>query len=358
MTLEKLEDDISEGILGSGKLSQWRAEEAEWLTKVVNQETHKTLDNPYEPKKETRLTQKQALAEIGAAMLSSSVVSAGLLGVLEEGIGLQEARSIMLLELDVGANSDVSMKTLQDLRSNWERDVESWRGRDAIYLTPLVQEAVKALDERSRTTALQSGAERGSLEAFTNGAADPDSSDDEKANRPTSEPASESKRKRGMSGRKPEKARPAMASELLAMRIDLPSSLHPIIRKHPAMKAAVDMEMGLREHQATGYCQTVLRGGVHWFRCNALKTRWSEQSELLPEEMRRTVRFFEYHKAEWRNKAEAEDARDMPGNAAYARRQVHDYERFLDGCRRAFEDVPGVDVDVLIASPTNMYDVE
>ncbi len=54
MTLEKLEDDISEGILGSGKLSQWRAEEAEWLTKVVNQETHKTLDNPYEPKKETR----------------------------------------------------------------------------------------------------------------------------------------------------------------------------------------------------------------------------------------------------------------------------------------------------------------
>ncbi len=157
----------------------------------------------------------------------------------------------MLLELDVGANSDVSMKTLQDLRSNWERDVESWRGRDAIYLTPLVQEAVKALDERSRTTALQSGAERGSLEAFTNGAADPDSSDDEKANRPTSKPASGSKRKRGTSGRKPEKARPAMASELLAMRIDLPSSLHPIIRKHPAMKAAVDMEMGLREHQAT-----------------------------------------------------------------------------------------------------------
>lgn len=109
-TLEKLEGDISEGILGSGKLAQWKAEEAEWLSKVVKQDTHKTLDNPYEPKKEKRkcfasnvrdmadhlrytgLTQKQALAEIGAKMLSSSVVSAGLLGVLEEGIGLEESR--------------------------------------------------------------------------------------------------------------------------------------------------------------------------------------------------------------------------------------------------------------------------
>ncbi len=38
------------------------------------------------------LTQKQVLAEIGAAMRLLSVVSAGLLGVLEEGIGLEEAR--------------------------------------------------------------------------------------------------------------------------------------------------------------------------------------------------------------------------------------------------------------------------
>ncbi len=44
---------------------------------------------------------------------------------------------------------------------------------------------------------------------------------------------------------------------------------------------------------------------------------------LLPEEMQRTVRFFQYHKAEWRNKAEAEDSRGNPGNAAHARRYVH-----------------------------------
>ncbi len=109
----------------------------------------------------------------------------------------------MLLELDVGANSDVSMKTLQDLQSNWEHNVESWRGQDAIYLTPLVQEAVKALDKRSRTTVLQLSAEGGSLEAFTNSAGDLDSSDDEKANHPTSKLTSGSKQKCGTSGRNP-----------------------------------------------------------------------------------------------------------------------------------------------------------
>ncbi len=41
---------------------------------------------------ETGLTQKQELAEIGAKSLPSSAVSAGLLGVLEEGIALEEAR--------------------------------------------------------------------------------------------------------------------------------------------------------------------------------------------------------------------------------------------------------------------------
>ncbi len=35
-------------------------------------------------------------------------------------------------------------------------------------------------------------------------------------------------------------------------------------------------------------------------------------------------------------------------------RQVHDYERFLDGCRRAFEDVPGVDVVSRLEYAPNM----
>lgn len=161
----------------------------------------------------------------------------------------------MLLELDMGANSDVSMKALEDLRSHWERDLESWRGREATYLAPLVQEAVKVLDERSRTTALRSGPEGGTSEASIIGDGDSDVTDSEHDHLEdisTSQPVTGAKRKRGtaVSGRKREKARPAMALELLATRIDLPSSVHRIIRKHPAMKAAVDMEMGLREHQA------------------------------------------------------------------------------------------------------------
>lgn len=163
----------------------------------------------------------------------------------------------MMCELEAGANSNMPAKTLQDLRSNWESRVGSWRGREGTYLTPLVEDAVKGLDDWSRTAALQRGADK--LEESQTGDDDAGSSEDETyegeplVDVPTaSHSTSSSKRKRRATGRrhKGEPPRPTMAAELLAIRIALPSSLHPIIRNHPALRVAVAMEQGLREHQA------------------------------------------------------------------------------------------------------------
>ena len=45
-------DGVEEGIPGH-VLRQWKEEEAEWLTKVVDIKNHKTLDNPFTAPKES-----------------------------------------------------------------------------------------------------------------------------------------------------------------------------------------------------------------------------------------------------------------------------------------------------------------
>lgn len=54
----------------------------------------------------------------------------------------------------------------------------------------------------------------------------------------------------------------------------------------------------------------------------ALKTRWWEEEQLLLTEMRRTVRFYNYHKWDWEKKAIKYDCDGKAGHAAYSRKYV------------------------------------
>lgn len=58
---------------------------------------------------------------------------------------------------------------------------------------------------------------------------------------------------------------------------------------------------------------------VHWFRSSALRTRWWEEATLLPEEMRRMVRFFKRFELDWMKRAKDLSATDA-ARAAYARK--------------------------------------
>ena len=42
---------------------------------------------------------------------------------------------------------------------------------------------------------------------------------------------------------------------------------------------------------------------AHWFRMSATAARWEEEKALVPEEMRRTLRFFGFFECHWLTKA-------------------------------------------------------
>ncbi|KAI0356813.1 hypothetical protein OH77DRAFT_1533775 [Trametes cingulata] len=75
---------------------------------------------------------------------------------------------------------------------------------------------------------------------------------------------------------------------------------------------------------------------AHWFRQNALKTRWQEEVELRREEMWRTLRFFEHEEEKWHAKAMTLQKQGQPGAAAAARRQRHRITRLRDRARSLF----------------------
>ncbi|KAH9849133.1 hypothetical protein C2E23DRAFT_738021 [Lenzites betulinus] len=75
---------------------------------------------------------------------------------------------------------------------------------------------------------------------------------------------------------------------------------------------------------------------VHWFRSSATQRRWKEEVCLLQEEMRRSVRFFTYHRQRWTAIAAERDRTSNAGAAAYARKQAQRYSRLLDRCEKEY----------------------
>ncbi|KAI0744413.1 hypothetical protein C8Q76DRAFT_606972, partial [Earliella scabrosa] len=74
---------------------------------------------------------------------------------------------------------------------------------------------------------------------------------------------------------------------------------------------------------------------VEWARSHARAERWSEEVELLNEEMRRVLAYFEWRAGWWRNQAEQRD--DVPevlkrGLAAYAEKSASVFEGLAAGC--------------------------
>ncbi|THG98308.1 hypothetical protein EW026_g3855 [Hermanssonia centrifuga] len=166
-TFKKLEDEIKEGALGPQKLAEWKRDEAEWIGKVVNMEEHKDLKNPYEPRQEKKLTQKQMLADLAAKAVGTTGISYGLVGVLEEGMEIQNLKAEILQDLSAGADSDIPSSTMADIRRGFTKRVDAWRERSATYLTPWVDAAAKDLSEAGKRVAAESlerGVERGQVD--------------------------------------------------------------------------------------------------------------------------------------------------------------------------------------------------
>jgi hypothetical protein len=64
---------------------------------------------------------------------------------------------------------------------------------------------------------------------------------------------------------------------------------------------------------------------IEWCKARARAKRWEEEVELLTEEMRRVLRFFEWEALRWDKRAKectVESAEDREGWVAYAARQA------------------------------------
>ncbi|THG98302.1 hypothetical protein EW026_g3863 [Hermanssonia centrifuga] len=308
-TLEKLEEEIVVGAIGADKLAEWKKEESVWVGKVVNMENHDGLKNPYEPRQDKTLTQKQLLANLAEKASKTTGLSLGLVGAIEEGIELQDLKAEILQELAAGADSDTPASTMTDLRKGFTKRVDAWRIRSGIYLTPLVDQAAGDLDDggkRVAAEALERDTEVGQVDEEVERWAAPDDETEDPQDLPVNSVESESsnvrpthvlpkrksklvpevigtmstptvlssfsstpsrsveskgkKRKRDPGdtgepstvGKKPEKRSEAWL-EVNAVLIELPSSHHSTIRAHPCIQPAVVIEMELRKNKARGY---------------------------------------------------------------------------------------------------------
>ena len=59
---------------------------------------------------------------------------------------------------------------------------------------------------------------------------------------------------------------------------------------------------------------------VHWFRLSATTSRWKEEKQVVPEEMRRVVRTFKRHHHDWLERGLEHAGKSRPGAASYARK--------------------------------------
>lgn len=72
---------------------------------------------------------------------------------------------------------------------------------------------------------------------------------------------------------------------------------------------------------------------VNWLRQRAKTDRWDEQYELVQEEMKQTVRSFEWKVRMWQTLSVGTVTN---GQRAYARRQAHVWQSLADEARREF----------------------
>lgn len=89
---------------------------------------------------------------------------------------------------------------------------------------------------------------------------------------------------------------------------------------------------------------SVLR--VEWCKARARADRWKEECDLVQEEMRRVLQFFNWQSKHWQARADAvpaaaaADSDSAEGLVAYARRQADLRWSMRELCQRSWQDVP------------------
>ncbi|KAF7796946.1 hypothetical protein EIP86_008132 [Pleurotus ostreatoroseus] len=290
--MEQLEEEVKDDpVLGVAALDRWKEEEKEWLEKVVKLEEHKDLENIYELKEKNRLSQEEMLKTL-TEKAGEGVHSEGLIGVILEGIELQEMKAMLLQELASEDTPEVLPAAIQEEYDTFGPRVDSWRERAVVYLSPLVDQAAETLSEAERSAAAAELADWGvsgqvdeevsvwlpdgeeyDTRALKRRRVTPESEDEAKGTNTKrrrkakvttsigtkftmtmlssySKTAGGSGAKRKRSGDSGKVRHNKAWKDVNSVQIELPSSHHALVREHEALKGAIEVEKQLRKLQA------------------------------------------------------------------------------------------------------------
>ncbi|OCH83973.1 hypothetical protein OBBRIDRAFT_742414, partial [Obba rivulosa] len=215
---EAIQEELGklESKLPPERLAEWKRAEKVYLRDVVDLANHESLDNPYELKKESALSQKQIVAHLNQESSGSmrGLERRGLVGVLEEGIQLQELKLEISDELKEDQDAERVSDELSAKIERFHSRLQVWRELHGLFLRPLL---TTAWAEWSASAPNEEDEQVVTI--------------DDSSARPGATPAEE-------------------LDALNALRIDLPSSYDPRIVHCDSMKEARDLERQLREGQA------------------------------------------------------------------------------------------------------------
>lgn len=78
---------------------------------------------------------------------------------------------------------------------------------------------------------------------------------------------------------------------------------------------------------------------VNWLRAKARQDRWMEEVEIVKNEMRWTILWFEHQSKEWNDRLKESKKKEQWGHIAYAEKQITMWEKFIKEGERGFRKI-------------------
>ena len=155
---------------------------------------------------------------------------------------------MILYELAIGGESDVSAVTLADQRTQFGLKYATWKEQHKIHLAPLIEQGMEQLNPSQRAVARKHG-EAVPEEEYNEDEGDVEDDDSDEEDGPSLNSAGPSSGKRKASTEETS-THSAAWRELSSEAVELPSAYHPLIRGTSAVAEAVKLEKEIRQQRA------------------------------------------------------------------------------------------------------------
>ncbi|KAI0669304.1 hypothetical protein C8Q78DRAFT_1070866 [Trametes maxima] len=125
-------------------LDDWRKEESEWKSKVIDISKHNDLPNPYEPPPQVALTSKAIAAQLKAEhLMHGDGAATGIVGAVEQIIKLQDDRKALLERVEDFRGDEKARSQLAQEVEVFRRQKDACRHDYEVCIKPAIDVALK-----------------------------------------------------------------------------------------------------------------------------------------------------------------------------------------------------------------------